>query len=75
MEVSSLVIRLQIAVAQASAAATSGEKTVTASAMPKLIDGPTVAEEVQMPRISSPVGGSRNAIRPLRGTLPQRCQS
>jgi|GEM_PF-6563303 len=68
-EVSSAVIRLQIAVAHASATATSGEKTVTASAVPKLMDGPTVADEVQMPRISF-CGGIRNAIRPLRGDAP-----
>ena len=69
MDVSSRAIWLQIAVAQASATATSGEKTVTASAMPRLMDGPTVAEDVQIPRISS-CGGSRNAKRPLKGDSP-----
>ncbi len=68
-EVSSAVIRLQIAVAQASATAGSGAKTVTASATPKLIDGPTVADDVHMPRISI-CGESRNAIRPLKDEAP-----
>ncbi len=39
--------------------------------MPKLMDGPTVAEEVQMPRIPS-CGGSRNAMRPLKGDAPAK---
>ncbi len=47
---------LQSLVAQASATAGSGAKTVTASATPNETDGPTVADEVQQPRTPSPGG-------------------
>jgi hypothetical protein len=53
-------------VATASARAVLGEMTITASALPKLREGPTVADEVQTPR-GKRSGASLRAIFPVKG--------